>query len=69
MKGFTFKSVSELVSATPTPRLVSVKEAKSNVEKNDVLIIKKTGKTMLRKAFVKVTSLNTKEEKTLYVSA
>ena len=42
-------------------------DPKTSVEKNDLLIIKKIGKTILRKAFVKVYSLSAKEEKTLTV--
>ena len=40
----------------------------SLVEPNEVLIVKKIGKTILRKPFLKVYSLTSKEEKTLLVS-
>ena len=73
IKGHIFKSVSELVASKSPPRIVRVLDAlqtsdpKTSVEKNDLLIIKKIGKTILRKAFVKVYSLSAKEEKTLTV--
>lgn len=69
-----FKSVSELVAAPTTPKLVKVIECPSSptkgplLERHDILVVRKAGKTMLRKPFMKVYSLRAKEEKTLYVS-
>ncbi len=74
LKGYTFKSVSEIVSASPPPRIVRVLDAgahsspsKTPVESGELLLVRKTGKTMLRKPFIKVYNFVSKEEKTLYV--
>lgn len=78
--GYTFKSVSDIVAAAHTPRMVRILTAASSpsstskdspdrspVSRSDLLVIKKTGRTLMRKPFIKVFSFNTKEEKTLYV--
>lgn len=74
IKGHVFKSVSELVASSSPPRLVRVtgsphtSPTRTAVNKNDLLLVKKTGKAMLRKPFAKVYSFNTNEEKTINVS-
>lgn len=73
LKGFTFQSVPEIIAQKSPPQVLCVVDGhqgshpKSSVEENEKLIVKKVGKTtMKRKPFVKVFSLKTKEEKTLY---
>ena len=72
-----FSSVTEVVSSKLMPRILSVvsSQTQSSDKKSSIvfpeelLIVKKIGKTMLRRSFLKVYSYTTKEDKTLLVSS
>lgn len=76
-KGMVFKKAGDIVarcqSGAPLPRIVCATKThpggdpKSSVEENELLLIKKMGKTtMMRKPVLKVYSLTMKEEKNLH---
>ena len=76
-KGKTFKKAGDIISICqsggPLPRLVCAtkthpgSDPKSSVEENELLLVKKLGKTtMMRKPVLKVYSLTMKEEKSLH---
>ncbi len=70
MSGHVFKSVAEVAAAKVTPKLLRVlnsSDSKSGGEK-ELFVVRKVGKPMLRKAFMKVYSVTSKEEKTVSVS-
>ncbi len=75
MKGTTFSSVSEVVQAKVLPRALKVTSCSQAplsdgkvLEKDEILLVRKMGKSMLRKPFLKVYSATKREDKTLYVS-
>ena len=70
VQGYTFNSVSDLVSSDPirTPRVVQ-HLVSSRTRNIDLLVVKKARpRTLARKAFIKVFSFNAKKEMILFVS-
>ena len=76
MKGLQFSSVSELLQSKNVPKVVKVVSCQQpqlsdgkKLEVDEVLLVRKVGKTMLRKPFLKVFSATKKEEKSINVRA
>ena len=70
VQGYTFNSVSDLVSSDPTrtPRVVQ-HLVSSRTRNIDLLVVKKARpRTLARKAFIKVFSFNAKKKRILFVS-
>ena len=72
LKGFTFGSAGDIASLSPLPKCVRVtksyqgSDSKCSVEKGELLIVKKTSRTaMKRKAVLKVFSITKNEDKSL----
>lgn len=74
LQGYSFKNVSELAGCKQTPRIVCATKAhqtgegKSSVHADEILVIKKIGRTtVMRKPVLKAFSVKNNEDKTLQV--
>ena len=74
LQGYTFKTVSELAGCKQIPRVVCATkahqtgESKSSVHANEILVVRKVGRTtVMRKPVLKAFSVKNNEDKTLQV--